>query len=122
MMIFHQRIEGSCSAAIAYGQNRKLAKKVDEFFEYQRSGGDFAFDAFNVPGAAENPLAFPVVTEPASFQNGWEADFRYGLIQFASGIDDGKLGRGDAKFLKQKFFAAAVLRSFECLCRRVDRN
>src|SRR5712671_7879382 len=115
MVIFDQRIKCGFPMARTHREDRKLARKFDEFFEYQRSGRDFVFYALNIFACAENPLAFSVVAEAAGFQNGRETDFFYGLIEFARGIDDRKFGRGNAEFLKQKFFAATVLRGFKRL-------
>src|SRR5258708_9575835 len=122
MVIFDQPIKGGFPIARAHREDRKLARKFHEFFEYQRSGRDFVFYALNIFACAENPLAFSVIAEAAGFQNGRETDLFNGLVEFARGMDDRKFSRGNAEFLKQKFFAATVLRGFQRLRRGIYGN
>src|SRR5258708_18306672 len=48
MVIFNQRIKGGFAIARTHREDRKLARKFDEFFEYQGSGWDFVSYALNI--------------------------------------------------------------------------
>ena len=122
MVIFDQRIKSGFAGAGADGKDGKFAGEFDEFFEDQRSVGDFGFCPFDIFALAKNPLALAVVAEAAGFQDGGQSNAANGVLQIVCGFDDGKFGGWDAEFLEQAFFAATILRGFERLRRWVDGN
>src|SRR5258707_5021833 len=118
MVVFHERVKGDFTSAGADGEDREFASEGDKTFEDQFCVGKLGLGFRNVVRGAKNPLAFAVVAQARSFQDGGKAERFYGgggVFGVRNGREfTGWHGRlwGGSSFLRRG------LRGLECVARR----